>query len=187
MANFPIEISARHVHLTESDWTALFGPAEMKKDHELSQRPNFTATQRVTIRGPKGELKGVAIVGPCRPYTQVELSITDARFVGITPPLSDSGDLKNAATITIIGSRGEIVKAAAIIQKRHLHIDPAQASKLGLKKNQVLSMGVPGPRGAVISNVFVRVHPNFNGRLQLDTDEGNALGVTPGMTAEILV
>lgn len=181
-----IEISARHVHLTQEDWTTLFGPSEMTVDHPISQHPQFSAKERVTLRGPKNTLPNVGIVGPVRTYSQAELSQTDAIHLGISPPLTDSGSLAQAATIAIIGPAGEIERPAAIIQQRHIHMNPAEAEKAGVKNNQIVSVEIPGPRGGRLENVIVRVQPDYTARLHLDTDEGNALGVTVGMTAQIV-
>jgi putative phosphotransacetylase len=186
MASVPIEISARHIHITDADWMALFGTAAMTRARDISQPGQFSAKERVTLRGTKGELKGVAVVGPFRSYTQVELAMTDARVLGVSAPLTESGDVNQAATITIIGSAGEIERAAAIIPARHIHISPSEADATGVKDQQIVSVRVDGPRGAQLDNVLVRVHPDFVGRLHLDTDEGNACGVTPGMAAKII-
>lgn len=180
-----IETSARHVHLTESDWIALFGSETIAAERPVSQHPQFVAKQRVGIRGLKGVFENVAIVGPLRPYTQCEVSMTDAYSLGIAPPLSDSGILEGAAVVTIVGPKGEVNRPAAIVQQRHLHLNPDEASEFGLHDHQIIAVNIPGPRGARLDNVLVRVHPDYVCRLQLDTDEGNACGVTPGMTAEV--
>jgi len=185
MKQIPIETSARHVHLTQEDWAALFGDVEIAADRPVSQHPQFVAKQRVGIRGLKGAFENVAIVGPLRPYTQCEVSMTDAYFLGIAPPLSDSGKLDGAATVTIVGPKGEVTRAAAIVQQRHLHLNPSEASESGLHDHQTIAVNIPGPRGVRLDNVLVRVHPDYVCRLQLDTDEGNACGVTPGMIAEV--
>jgi putative phosphotransacetylase len=186
MASIPIEISARHVHLTKEDWKVLFGDEEIAVDHEISQHGQFSATQRVELRGPKHAFKSVAVVGPFRPYTQVELSMTDARVLGINAPLVDSGSVGGAVKITIVGTKGGLECAAAIVPKRHIHISPAEADTAGIKDKQMVSVRIGGTRSAKLDNVLVRVHPDFVGRLHLDTDEGNACGVTPSMTAEII-
>lgn len=187
MTSIPIEISARHVHITEADWNALFGDGEMTSERAISQPGQYVDEQHVTIRGAKGKLKSVGIVGPFRPYTQVELARTDARVLGIDAPLSDSGSIDNAAMITLVGPWGELERAAAIVPKRHIHISPAEATTAGLHNRQIVSVRINGPRGVTLDQVIVRVHPKFIGRLHLDTDEGNACGVVPGMTAEIIV
>lgn len=183
----PIEISARHVHLTEPDWALLFGQEQLIVDREISQKPQFVAKQRVIIRGPKWELEGIAVVGPFRDYTQAELSLTDAHRLGITPALSDSGNLEGAAAITIVGTAGEISRAAGIVQQRHLHLNPAEAESLDLKDRQTVAVKINGPRGARLDNVLVRVDPSFALVLHLDTDEANACGILPGMTGTIII
>lgn len=165
---------------------AVFGQEQITIEHQISQKPQFVAGQRVILRGPKGEISKVAIVGPFRDYTQAELAMTDARRLGITPPLSDSGKLDLAAAITIVGTTGEIVRPAAIIQQRHLHMNPDTAALLNVHDRQVISLQISGPRGARLDNVLVRVHPSFSLCLHLDTDEANACGVVAGMTAEIV-
>lgn len=187
MTSVPIELSARHVHLTAEDWTALFGDTEIISDREISQPGQYVAVQRVTLRGPKGEFKNVAVVGPLRPYTQVELAMTDARALGVNAPLSDSGSIDTAAEIIISGPVGEIVRHAAIIPKRHIHIGPSEAATVGVHDRQTVAVRIGGERGAQLDNVLVRINPDFVGRIHLDTDEGNACGVMPGMTAEILL
>lgn len=186
MALVPIEVSARHIHLSTADWTALFGDTEITSARAISQSQQYVATQRLSLRGPKSEFPGVGIVGPLRPYTQVELSMTDARVLGISAPLSDSGSLDEAAKIIIIGPQGEIERPAAIVPKRHVHIGPAEAAAAGVQDQQKVSVRIDGLRGAVLNDVLIRVHPDFTGRLHLDTDEGNACGVAPGMVAEII-
>ena len=186
MASVPIETSARHIHITEADWVALFGDATIVSDHAISQPGQFVATQRVALRSPKAEYKNVGVVGPFRSYTQVELAPSEARHLGLTPPVTDSGKLDKAVAITIVGPKGELVRDAAIIQERHIHCPPDAAKKHGLKDGQIVSVVVPGPRGARLDNVIVRVNKDYAFRLHLDLDEGNACGVQTGMTAEII-
>jgi len=186
MATVPIEISARHIHITEADWSALFGDAKIVSDHAISQPGQFVATRRATLRGLKGEYAKVGVVGPFRPYTQVELAASEARHLGIAPPVTDSGKLDKAVAITIVGPKGELVRDAAIIQKRHLHCHPDDAKKHGFKDGQLVSAVISGLRGARLDNVTIRVNKDYSFRLHLDIDEGNACGVTPGMTAEVV-
>lgn len=186
MVSIPIEVSARHIHINKEDWAKLFGPEPMAADHPISQHPQFSAVQRVTLRGPKAEMKNVAIVGPFRPYTQVELSATDARILGVAALLHDSGVPGPEAEVTIIGPKGELTLPAAIIPRRHIHMSPDEAAAAGVANQQIVSVRITGPRSATLSNVIVRTHPNFTQRLHLDTDEGNACGVTPGATADLL-
>lgn len=187
MISIPVEVSARHIHLSEADWTTLFGQTAMTVAHPISQSGQFAANERVVVRGPKGEFKKVAVVGPLRPYTQVELAMTDARTLGVNAPLSNSGSVETAAEITIIGPKGELICRAAIIPSRHIHIGPAEATAAGLHDKQTVAVRIGGPRAAQLDNVLIRINPDFVGRLHLDTDEGNACGVTTGMTAEIII
>ncbi len=187
MNNITTEISARHIHLTSADWQQLFGDQPMTSVASISQLPQFLATQRVHLRGPKGMIERVGIVGPARPYTQVELAASDARVLGVTAPLSESGKLSSAGEITIVGPLGDITRAAAIVQRRHVHAQPGDLERFGLKNKQELSVRFPGPRGGQLDHVIVRVHPSFTWRLHLDTDEANALGLAPGAAAEVLV
>jgi len=182
----PVEVSARHVHVTAEDWVLLFGQEQIKIGHEISQPPQFSAEQRVILRGPKGELPQVAIVGPFRAYTQAEVAMTDARRLGITPPLSDSGHLDSAVSVTLVGTVGEITRSAAIIQQRHIHMNPDEATAAHVTDHQLVSVVISGARGARLDNVIVRIDPSFSLRLHLDTDEANACGIAVGMTAEIV-
>lgn len=186
MASVPIEISARHIHLTAADWNILFGETKITSDHAISQPKQFVAKQRVTLRGSKGQYEKVGVVGPFRSYTQVELSATESRHLGLKPPVTDSGKLDHAVAITIAGPKNEIVRPAAIVQQRHLHCRPQDATKLGYKDGQKIRAVISGPRGARLDNIIVRVNKEYALRLHLDIDEGNACGVTPGMNAEIM-
>lgn len=183
----PIEISARHVHLSPEAWTTLFGNQVITIGSEISQPPQFLAAQRVTLRGPKGELERVGIVGPARPYTQVELAMTDARKLGVVAPLAESGHLERAAGITIIGPNGEHTAPVAIVQRRHIHAHPQEAEKHGLRHGQEVSVRISSERGGVLDHVRIRIHEDFSWRLHLDTDEANALGVTNTTIGHVLL
>lgn len=181
----PVEVSARHVHLTESDWALLFGSIAPIAARMISQPAQFVGQERITLRGPRGTIERVAFVGPFRTYTQAELAASDARQLGLEPPLSDSGSLSAAATVTIIGPQGSIERPAAIIQQRHLHMSPADAATFNVRDRQTTSVSIDGPRGARLDHVLVRVDANYQLCLHLDTDEGNACGVTPGSVASL--
>lgn len=176
--NIQIEVSARHVHLTAADWQALFGTQLPTLDHPISQAPQFVARERLKLVGPKGEIDGVALVGPFREYTQVELAASDARRLGVQPPLSDSGLLDQAAIVTFVGPAGTIKRPAVIVQRRHLHASPEDATQLGISDRQEVSVRINGLRGGVLDHVLVRIDPKYSLRLHLDTDEANAIGVT---------
>lgn len=186
MTSIPTEISARHVHLTQADWAALFGYEPITAARSISQPPQFLAEQRVQLTGPKGRLDRVAIVGPLRPYTQVELAATEARALGLEPPLRVSGHLDGAATITMTGPHGSITVAAAILQQRHIHANPDAAATAGIIDGQEVRIQVNGPRGGILDHVQVRIDPSSTWRLHLDTDEANAFGLSAESHATIV-
>lgn len=174
-----IESSARHVHLTAEDVEVLFGKgAELIFKKALSQPGQFQSEQRVDLVGPKSTLKNVSILGPIRKATQVELSYTDARALGIQVPLRESGHTEGSAGgFTIVGPEGSIeVKEGAIAAQRHAHLIPETAEKWGLKNGDLISIKTEGDRGLVFDNVVVRVREDFADAVHIDTDEANAMG-----------
>ncbi len=187
MITVSIEISARHVHLSAEDWRKLFPGDEPTSAKPISQPPQFIAVERVTVDGPNGKLEQVGIVGPLRPYTQVELAMTDARKLGLHPPLSDSGHLDHASQLTITGRSGSVSVNAAIIQQRHIHASPTDGQNYGLTDGQIVNVKVSGPRGGVFDQVLVRIHPDYVWRMHVDTDEANAFGVGPETTGEVIM
>lgn len=180
--NVVIEISARHLHLSQSDQDALFGAGyEMKKMKDISQGGQWAAEEKVRVIGPKGEIE-CRVLGPCRPQTQVELSATDARTVGLSAPARLSGDLAGTGTCALVGPKGRVeIPEGVIVALRHLHVPPNEAEKLGLKSGDVVAVDVAGPRSALLRQVHVRVHESFQTRVHLDTDEGNAVGLEKGV------
>lgn len=184
-----VEVSARHVHLTKAAVEGLFGPSAKLHVLRLITEPGqFAARETVRLKGPAGELREVRVVGPERSYNQVELAITDARLLGLEPPLTTSGELAGGAPVTVIGPRGQLeLPKAAIVQERHIHAAPAEAERLGLTDGQRVQCRIDGRRGATLKNVLVRVDPAFVFRLHLDTDEANALGIQTGATARVIV
>lgn len=175
----PIEISARHVHLSKSDLEKLFGPgAELTKFKDLSQPGQFAANETLKLVGIKGEIDKVRVLGPCREQTQVEISETDARELGIDPPVRESGSLENTPGIKLVGSRGEIdLPGGVILALRHVHCDPATAGKLGLKNGERIKVDTKGMRDLLFENVLVRISPNYKFSMHIDTDEANAAGI----------
>lgn len=173
-----IESSARHVHLTPEDVEVLFGKgAKLTVKKELSQPGQFQSEQRVDLVGPRNTIKNVSILGPTRKKTQIEISYTDARKLGITVPLRESGDVAGSAAVTIVGPEGTIeAPEGAIAAKRHVHLTPEGAEEFGVKNGQIVSVKVGGERGLVFDNVVVRVSPNYAPAMHIDTDEANAIG-----------
>jgi propanediol utilization protein len=183
----PAEASARHVHLTEEAFGVLFGPgAALAEKRALSQPGEFLSEQRVRISGPKGEIGNIAVLGPLRKAVQAELSLTDARILGIEAPLRLSGDLSGAAEIGMTGPAGTLRVKAAIIAKRHIHLRPEDAELLRLKNGDTARLRVRGKRPVIFEDVSVRVSENFMPALHLDFDEANACMLSCGDQAEIL-
>lgn len=186
---FIVETSARHVHVTEADLKTLFGSdAVLTKKKDLSQPGQFACEERVTIVGPKNSLTGVSILGPTRPSTQVELSATDARSIGISAPIRESGDIKGSAPCKIVGPKGEVeITEGVIIAKRHIHATPADAEKLGVKDKEVVLVKVATPdRTTIYGDVVVRVSDKFALAMHIDTDESNAAGCAGTVDGEII-
>ena len=174
---FLVETSARHVHLTAADLEALFGPgASLTHKKDLSQPGQFACEERVTLIGPKKSIPNVIILGPERSATQVELSFTDARTLGLTPPVRESGDLSGSAPCKIVGPAGEIeIQEGAIIAKRHIHMTPADAERFGVRDKQIVRVRLDGEgRSTVYGDVVVRVSPKLALAMHIVTYEANA-------------
>ena len=179
MKKVMIETSARHVHVNEDDLALLFGKGYVlysRKD--LSQPGEFASDERVTLVGPKRELPNVAILGPTRGATQVEISLTDARRIGVDAPVRESGDIEGSAPIKIVGPEGEIELAqGCIVAKRHVHLDTETAEKYGIQNGQIVKVacGAQG-RKLIFDDVVARVSNKFAAAMHIDTDESNAAG-----------
>jgi len=176
----PIEVSARHIHLCQKDLEMLFGKGyELNKFRDLTQSNGFAAQETLTIKSEKASIENVRIVGPLRPYTQVELSLTNAIFLGIKPPIKKSGDLDNASAIVLVGPEAELkLEKGVIIPWRHIHINEAKAQELGLQEDDLVSIKTQGDRALVFNNVIIRIDKDSPIVLHLDTDEGNACNIT---------
>jgi len=179
MPKIPVEISARHVHLTRHDLDLLFGEGfELQKFKDLSQTGEFSSSQTVTLAGAKNSLHNVRVLGPCRTFTQVEVSKTDSFFLGNPAPLRLSGKVIRSGAIKIIGPKGELDLAEGlIVAKRHLHANHEEARDFGLLNGQNIKILIDGPRQTIFGEVEVRIDDNFNLHVHLDTDEANAAGV----------
>lgn len=189
MSKVIVEISARHVHLTEKDLAILFGEgAKLTNKRELSQPGQFLSEERVTLVGPKRTLERVSILGPTRPDTQVELSLTDARSIGVVAPVRESGDVKGSGTVKIVGPCGEIeIPYGVIAAKRHIHITPEDAKAMGVSDKQIVKVKVCGERALIFDEVVVRVSEKFRTRMHIDTDEANAAGISGEVEGEIIL
>ena len=184
-----VETSARHVHLTREHVDILFGKGhELTKKKVLSQPGQFACEERVTVKGAKKELAGVSVLGPERPATQVEISLTDARSIGVDAPVRESGDVAGSGACTLVGPCGEVtIEEGVIAAKRHIHLDTDTAEKFGLADKQIVQVKVESDgRSNIFGDVVVRVSPKFAAAMHVDTDESNAAGCTPGMMGEII-
>ncbi len=173
----PIETSARHIHMSREDFEALFGKgAELHYTKELSQPGQYLCRERVTVRGPKGEFENMAILGPFRKETQVELSLTDTRKLGIPGIIRQSGDTKGTPGCTLTGPMGELeIMHGVIVAKRHIHMTPEEAWSLRVRDNdEVFVLTKSYGRALIYADVVVRVHDSFRLAMHVDTDEANA-------------
>ena len=184
-----VEISARHVHVSEEHLEILFGKGyKLTPKKDLSQPGQFACEERVTVVGTKRELKGVSILGPCRKATQVELSLTDARSIGVSAPIRESGDTAGSGACKLVGPCGEVELTEGVIAaKRHIHMTPEDAEKYGIKDTQVVSVKIPTEgRALIFGDVVARVSPSYALAMHLDTDEANAAGIPGCCTGEII-
>ncbi|NCC68286.1 MAG: phosphate propanoyltransferase [Clostridia bacterium] len=177
----PLEVSARHVHLTRDAVETLFGRgATLGKVRDLSQPGEFLSDKRVKLVTQKGEYANVAVLGPERKSVQVELSATDCRALGIQAPVNLSGDLNGAADVLILGENGVLeAKGSVIIAKAHLHFTSADATKYGVCDRQSVGVKIHSARPVTLHDVVVRVRDNFRAAMHIDFDEANACLATP--------
>ncbi len=173
-----VETSARHVHVTKEDLAILYGEGyELTKKKDLSQPGQFACEERVAVVGPKSQFPAVSILGPERKQTQVEISASDARAIGVTAPVRESGDLAGSGACRIVGPKGEIeISEGVIIAKRHIHMTPADAEEYGCKDKDIVSVKIDSPeRSLIFGDVIVRVSENYALAMHIDTDESNAV------------
>lgn len=185
----PAGVSARHVHLSREDLDRLFGlGCALHACKALSQPGQFAAQERVTVSGPRGELANVRVLGPVRGQTQVELTFSEAKKLGIPGQIRMSGDVDGTPGCTLKGPAGQLViPQGVIVPARHLHLSPQQAACFGLKDGQAVSLRMGGQRGGVLDQVICRVGEGHDLEVHLDTDEANALCVTDGDLLELVM
>lgn len=185
---FPVETSARHLHITKGDLEKLFGAGfELSNKKELSQPGQYATNERVTVVGPKGQLT-MTILGPVRPATQIEISLSDARTLGVSAPIRESGDTKGSAPCKLVGPCGEVeLSEGVIVAKRHLHTTPEDAAKMGVSEKEIICVKVESPdRTVIFGDVVVRVSEKFATAMHLDTDEANAAACALDAKGEIV-
>lgn len=186
---FIVETSARHVHVTQEALEILFGAGyQLTRKKDLSQPGQYACEERVTIVGSKKELAGVSILGPCRSANQVELSLTDARSIGVAAPIRESGDVAGSAPCKIVGPKGEIeITEGVIVAKRHIHATNEDAKALGVTNGEVVNVKVETQdRSLIFGDVVVRVSDTYALAMHIDTDESNAAGCGREVFGEIV-
>lgn len=184
-----VETSARHIHITQEHLEILFGKgATLTNKKDLSQPGQFACTERLTVVGPKKEMPGVTILGPVRPATQVEISLTDARSLGITAPVRESGDVKDSGACKLVGPCGEVeLTEGVIVAKRHIHLTPEAANEFGVADKEIVGLKIENnTRSIIFGDVVVRVSEKFAPAAHLDTDEANAGALSGEVYGEIV-
>lgn len=185
-----VETSARHVHVTDADLAVLFGEGyQLTKKKDLSQPGQYASNERVDVIGPKGTMANVSILGPTRSSSQVELSLTDARKIGIVAPIRESGDIEGTPGCTLKGPAGEVtLECGVIAAKRHIHFTPEDAKKFNVEDHEVVSVKIEtADRTTTFGDVVVRVSPKFAAAMHIDTDESNAAGCSGHVEGEVIV
>ena len=181
-----LEAAGRHVHVTKAQAQQLFGHSLTPK-RPLSQPGQYLSNERVTVIGPKGKFENVAVLGPERKEAQVEISLTDGRTLGVTPPVRLSGDVSNSPGCTLVGSQGTVeLDRGVIAAQRHIHMTPEAGAHFGVRDKQVVRLQTYTDRPAVFADVVVRISPDFATYVHLDYDEANACGMQSGDLGRIL-
>ena len=170
-----VETSARHIHLSEEHINILFGEGhQLTVKKMLSQPGQFACEEKVTVKGAKGELK-MSVLGPARKASQVEVSLTDARSIGVVAPIRESGDVAGSGACTLVGPCGTVELTEGVIAAmRHIHITPEDAEALGVADKEIVSVKLDTPRSLVFGDVVVRVSASYATAMHIDTDEANA-------------
>ena len=182
-----VETSARHIHVCEATLKTLFGEgATLTNKKDLSQPGQFACEEKVEVVGPKGSLK-MSILGPTIPVDQVEVSYTDARTLGITPPVRESGDVAGTPGVKLVGPCGEVeINEGVMVAKRHIHMTPEDAAEIGVEDKQIVKVQIETARPLIFDDVVVRVSPKFALAMHIDTDECNAAGAFGQVYGEIV-
>lgn len=184
-----VETSAHHIHITKETLETLFGKgATLTNKKDLSQPGQFACAEKVTVVGPRGEMK-MSILGPERSADQVEISLTDARKLGVVAPIKESGDVAGTPGCKLVGPEGEVeIVCGVIVAKRHIHLDPKTAEEFGLVDKQIVSVkvGENTGRATTFDDVVIRVSPSYAPAMHIDTDESNAAGLGGTVDGEII-
>ena len=185
-----IGLSNKHLHLSEEHIEALFGKGhQLTPTKPLVQPGQFASNEKVRVIGTKGEFPAVSILGPVRKATQVEISLTDARSIGVNAPVRESGDIAGSGACRLVGPAGEIeISEGVIAAKRHIHATVADAERMGLENGQIVSVEIPtaNERSLTFGDVVVRVSDSYALAMHIDTDESNAAGMAPNSIGKII-
>ena len=187
-SSFEVEASGRHVHLSRKELDALFGTGyELTKAKDLSQPGQYASKERLTVVGPKGAFHNVVILGPVRKESQVEVSLTDCLQLGVKAPIRESGDIKGTPGIVLVnGNKSISLDKGLIVAKRHVHMTPEDAEKIGVKNHDIVKVKVEGARPLIFDDVVIRVSPKFATYMHIDYDEANACGFSKGIRGRII-
>ncbi len=187
-SSFEVEASGRHVHLSRKELDALFGTGyELTKAKDLSQPGQYASKERLTVVGPKGAFHNVVILGPVRKESQVEVSLTDCLQLGVKAPIRESGDIEGTPGIVLVnGDKSVSLEKGLIVAKRHVHMTPEDAEKIGVKNHDIVKVKVEGARPLIFDDVVIRVSPKFATYMHIDYDEANACGFSKGIRGRII-
>jgi putative phosphotransacetylase len=185
-----VEISARHAHVSEEHLEILFGKgAVLHPKKDLSQPGQYAAEEKIDVVGPRSTIKGVTILGPCRSFSQVEVTLTEARTLGQTALIRESGKIEGTSGVTLVGPHGSVeLKEGLIVAKRHIHFTPEDAKNFKVENGQIVSVKVKtDERSTTFGDVVIRVSDKFAAAMHIDTDEANAAGMTGSLMGEVIV
>ena len=187
-SSFEVEASGRHVHLSRKELDALFGTGyELTKVKDLSQPGQYASKERLTVVGPKGAFHNVVILGPVRKESQGEVSLTDCLQLGVKAPIRESGDIEGTPGIVLVnGDKSVSLDKGLIVAKRHVHMTPEDAEKIGVKNHDIVKVKVEGARPLIFDDVVIRVSPKFATYMHIDYDEANACGFSKGIRGRII-
>ena len=187
-SSFEVEASGRHVHLSRKELDALFGTGyELTKAKDLSQPGQYASKERLTVVGSKGAFHNVVILGPVRKESQVEVSLTDCLQLGVKAPIRESGDIEGTPGIVLVnGDKSVSLDKGLIVAKRHVHMTPEDAEKIGVKNHDIVKVKVEGARPLIFDDVVIRVSPKFATYMHIDYDEANACGFSKGIRGRII-
>lgn len=187
-SSFEVEASGRHVHISRKELDALFGTGyELTKAKDLSQPGQYASKERLTVVGPKGAFHNVVILGPVRKESQVEISLTDCLQLGVKAPIRESGDIEGTPGIVLVnGDKSVSLDKGLIVAKRHVHMTPEDAEKIGVKNHDIVKVKVEGARPLIFDDVVIRVSPKFATYMHIDYDEANACGFSKGIRGRII-